>query len=106
MKEDSTNLDDSLDQDIEEINENMYLTAYFHCDKGSGNIVEDITDNNVEGVINYNCIQEAGDDGSKNDDLIWSHVLEEFEPLEYEDKWGRKSPGSHAIRFSSMLYLI
>ena len=31
---------------------------------------------------------------------LWSEVLEEFEPLEYEDKWGRKSPGAHSIKFS------
>ena len=29
--------------------------------------------------------------------------MEEFEPLEYEDKWGRKSPGAHSIKFTKKL---
>jgi hypothetical protein len=46
-------------------------------------------------------MSESASQDEKVDDLIWTSVLEEFEPLEYEDKWGRKSPGSHAIKFSS-----
>jgi hypothetical protein len=38
-----------------------------------------------------------------NDESIWTAVLEEFEPIEYEDKWGRKAGGAHAIKFSSKL---
>ena len=101
MKEENTNIDDSLDQNIEEINEIQYLTAYYHCDKGSGLVVEDITENNLEALVSYNSTADTGEE--KFDDIIWTPVLEEFEPLEYEDKWGRKSPGSHGIKFSSYL---
>ena len=41
-----------------------------------------------------------------NDESIWTNVLEEFEPIEYEDKWGRKGTGAHAIKFSSIFLLI
>jgi hypothetical protein len=106
----STNADqdDSIDQQIEEISEQLYLSAYFHFDKGSGNTIEDITENNNECVILYtNPSVLTGDNltdsdvSSKVDDFIWTPVLEEFEPLEYEDKWGKKSPPPHAIKFSS-----
>lgn len=59
--------------------------------------------NNNEKPNNYD-----NEDGNFNieDHILWSPVLEEYEPLEYEDKWGRKSPGSHAIKFSSKLNLL
>ena len=95
---------------IEDISENLYLSAYYHCDKGSGEVVEDITDNNNEGKIYYvNPLQNKNTNininNVQNEENIfipdlWSEVLEEFEPLEYEDKWGRKSPGAHSIKFS------
>ena len=97
---------------IEDISENLYLSAYYHCDKGSGNIVEDITDNNNEGTIYYvnPYINKNENLNSNINDIqieenmfipdLWSDVLEEFEPLEYEDKWGRKSPGAHSIKFN------
>ena len=98
---------------IEDISENLYLSAYYHCDKGSGEIVEDITDNNNEGKILYvNPLLNRNDNINNNINInniqneeniyipdLWSEVLEEFEPLEYEDKWGRKSPGAHSIKF-------
>lgn len=99
---------------VEDISENLYLSAYYHCDKGSGDIVEDITDNNNEGKIQYinplinkneNINNNMNINNIQNEENIfipdlWSDVLEEFEPLEYEDKWGRKSPGAHSIKFS------
>ena len=99
---------------IEDISENLYLSAYYHCDKGSGDVVEDITDNNNEGKIYYvnpniqnnnNINENMNINNLQNEENIfipdlWSDVLEEFEPLEYEDKWGRKSPGAHSIKFS------
>ena len=104
---------------IEDISENLYLSSYYHCDKGSGDIVEDITDNHNEGKIYYINPQQNNNNldidtnmninniqqGEKNYFIpdIWSDVLEEFEPLEYEDKWGRKSPGAHSIKFSKNL---
>ena len=110
------NFDLSSNCNIEDISENLYLSSYYHCDKGSGDVVEDITDNHNEGKIYYiNHIENNEDNNNNiNQDLninnqmenktnipeIWSDVLEEFEPLEYEDKWGRKSPGAHSIIFS------
>ncbi len=102
--------ENSLDENIEEISEAIYLTAYFHCDKGSGTAIEDISDNGNEATISYNSMMLSSNQAPENDEycngnsedrVLWSAVLEEFEPLEYEDKWGRKSPGSHAIKFSS-----
>ena len=115
------NEEDQFDIDsnnnIEEISENLYLSSYYHCDKGSGSIVEDITDNHNDGTIYY-VIPNENSEIDINNNLnvnniqqqnnsfipdIWSDVLEEFEPLEYEDKWGRKSPGAHSIKFSKKL---
>ena len=93
---------------IEEISENLYLCVYYHCDKGSGEILEDITDNNNIGKINYinplmnnnvNINQNMNNEENIYIPDLWSDVLEEFEPLEYEDKWGRKSPGAHSVKF-------
>ena len=110
------NDDDQFDLDsnnIEEISENLYLSSYYHCDKGSGDVVEDITDNHNEGQIYYINPQENNNininniQQEENNNIfipdIWSDVLEEFEPLEYEDKWGRKSPGAHSIKFSKQI---
>ena len=112
------NVEDQFDIDstnnIEDISENLYLSSYYHCDKGSGDVVEDITDNNNEGKIYYLNPQENKEFNNTNNNInntqqeennnyipdIWSDVLEEFEPLEYEDKWGRKSPGAHSIKFT------
>ncbi len=89
------------------------MTAYYHCDKGSGVIIEDISDNGNEGSISYNTMivstnpvleNDEYNNSNSEDRVLWSPVLEEFEPLEFEDKWGRKSPGSHAIKFSSKLF--
>jgi len=59
-------------------------------------------------MLSSNPIVENDEYGNGNseDRVLWSNVLEEFEPLEYEDKWGRKSPGSHSIKFSSNFSLI
>ena len=109
------NAEDQFDIDsnnnIEDISENLYLSSYYHCDKGSGDVVEDITDNNNEGKIYYLNPQENKEFNNNINNTqqeenniyapdIWSDVLEEFEPLEYEDKWGRKSPGAHSIKFT------
>ena len=125
-KNDITNVNEStIDQfdldsncNIEDISENLYLSAYYHCDKGSGDVVEDITDNNNEGKIYYVNPFMNNNENNINDNIninnlqneenvfvpdLWSDVLEEFEPLEYEDKWGRKSPGAHSIKFSKEL---
>ena len=100
--EDDFEIDPNINS--EEISENLYLTAYYHCDKGSGFVVEDITDNLNEAKLSF--VNPEPDPSNPNTNVdndegaLWTNVLDEFEPLEYEDKWGRKSPGAHAIRFS------
>ena len=41
----------------------------------------------------------------QSEEYAWAGPLEEFEPLEYEDKWGRKSPASYSIRFTSIFLI-
>ena len=80
------------DDTMNNINENV--EDQFDID--STNNIEDISENNTNNNIN-NTQQEENNNYIPD---IWSDVLEEFEPLEYEDKWGRKSPGAHSIKFT------
>ena len=109
--------DDSIDlnDNIEEIKEELYLSAYYHMDRGVGNIIEDITDNKNDAIIGsiYNNINNAGNTQNKKKDKekkeeiqkdedmkeIWGDILEENSPLEFEDKWGRRVPPPHGIIF-------
>ena len=124
VKIDELNQSDvNSETNIEDINEELYLIAYYHCDKGSGEIIEDITENKnnakITCIYNLNTSTVQKTDNKKNDkknkqkeevhnteiDMknVWTDVLEENEPLEYEDKWGSRSPGAHAIIFSKRL---
>ena len=110
--------DDEINENsnLEDITEDLYLSAYYHMDKGNGELIEDITRNQNNAKIN--CIYNANtnkdkkntksskkEDPSQDDALkaIWSDVLEENDPLEYEDKWGRRSPPGHTIIFTKKL---
>lgn len=105
---DTSNINDedpSISQDIEEINENMYLSFYLRCDKGNGTIIEDISPNSNDGQISI-ALPEANintnmDETNKEDKFIWSPPLEENDPLELDDKWGRKSAASHSLIFNT-----
>lgn len=101
-EEEGFDVDIDPNMNSEEISENLYLSAYYHCDKGSGFVVEDITDNLNEGKLSVTNPQPQNNMNPEvqEEDTLWTNVLDEFEPLEYEDKWGRKSPGAHAIKFS------
>lgn len=109
--------DDEINENsnLEDITEDLYLSAYYHMDKGNGDLIEDITRNQNNAKIN--CIYNANtnkdkkntksskkEDTSQDDALkaIWSDVLEENDPLEYEDKWGRRSPPGHTIIFTKI----
>lgn len=94
---------DSLNSNVEELNENKYLIGYFHCDKGSGDIIEDISQFELKARVQAAL---TSNDYENFDDVVWSGSLEEFEPLEFEDKWGRKSPASHSIKFTSILLFL
>ena len=110
--------DDEINENsnLEDITEDLYLSAYYHMDRGNGDLIEDITKNQNNAKIS--CIYNANtnkdkknvkfakkEDTSQDDALkaIWSDVLEENEPLEYEDKWGRRSPPGHTIIFTKKL---
>ena len=101
---------------LEDIKEELYLSAYYHMDRGSGDTIEDITNNQNNAKISCiynsqnntdkkNLKKSVKKDENQEDDLkqIWSDVLEEDEPLEYEDKWGRRSPPGHSIIFTKKL---
>ena len=110
--------DDSIDlnENIEEIKEELYLSAYYHMDRGVGNIIEDITDNKNDAIIgniynkninntgsapNKKKDKEKKEEIQKDEDMkeIWGDILEENSPLEFEDKWGRRVPPPHGIIF-------
>ena len=61
------------------------------------NYIENNQLNNSNINLNINNIQ---DNNNSYENQLWSNVLDEFEPLEYEDKWGRKSPAAHSIKFN------
>ena len=123
VKSDDFEDEDDLDNNgnIEEISEELYLSAYYHMDRGVGNIIEDVTDNKNDAIIDciYNKAivnqssgniqnkkkekkEEKKEEIQKDEDLkeIWGDVLEENAPLEFEDKWGRRIPPPHGIIFS------
>ena len=113
--------EDEMIQNLDEISEDLYLSAYYHMDRGSGDTIEDITknQNNAKITCIYNTATAAAqekkdkkvpkllkkEEAPPEDDLkqIWSEVLEENDPLEYEDKWGRRSPPGHSIIFTKKL---
>ena len=114
--------DDDIDPniDVDEIDETLYLSAYYHMDKGVGRILEDTTDNRNDGIIgsiynskileiqnNKNTKKEEQMDKKeleKYEDLkeLWGN-LEEKAPLDFEDKWGIKVPPPHSIIFTNEL---
>ena len=115
IRKEELNEDDIDLNDYDDVSEELYLMAYYHCDKGNGEILEDITQNQYDAVIK--CIYNASDNNAKKDNKdkkddnnednemknIWSDVLEENRPLEYEDQWGRRSPPAHSIIFTKNL---
>ena len=119
IKKEELNDDDEVNENtnLEEITEDLYLSAYYHMDRGNGDIIEDITknQNNAKITCIYNTQNATQDkkapkivkkeENTQEDDLkrIWSEVLEENDPLEYEDKWGRRSPPGHSIIFTKKL---
>ena len=125
LKENQINSDDNDENDdnfngyMDDISEELYLCAYYHCDRGDGEILEDITqnennaiikciyNNNVDKKDNNNVKKEKKEIDENNEEEtiknIWSEVLDENRPLEYEDKWGRRSPPPHSIIFSKKM---
>ena len=108
--------EEEMNLNLDEISEDLFLSAYYHMDKGNGDTIEDITKNQNNAKISciYNSQNPADkkapkilkkEENTQEDDLkqIWSEALEENAPLEYEDKWGRRSPPGHTIIFTKKL---
>jgi hypothetical protein len=105
--------------DLDDITEDKYLSAYYHMDRGIGDTIEDVSIyqnhakisciyNNQNPIIKKSVTVKV----DKKEDLtqgeidlkqIWSDALEESQPLDYEDKWGRRSPPGHTIIFTKKL---
>ena len=80
--------EDIINEDTkpEDIEEQKHVLFYFRCEEGSGNQIADISDNK------YKC--EFGEVRESP----WScEKLEESQPLEYEDKWGKVNQPSYSI---------
>ena len=114
--------DMDINEYLDDLSEDLYLSAYYHCDRGNGEILEDITQNENNATIKciYNSIdkkdkknpkkekkdkKDKNEENNEEDEMknIWSEVLDENRPLEYEDKWGRRSQPAHSIIFTKNL---
>ena len=88
-------------------------------DRGIGDTIEDVSIyqnhaklsciyNNQNPIIKKSVtvkVEKKEDLTQGENDLkqIWSDALEGSEPLDYEDKWGRRSPPAHTIIFTKKL---
>ena len=68
---------------------------YWRFDEGKGVTVENILGNNLSGTIEF----KGGPDAAEN---VWI-PLEDGDPMELEDKWGKKCPTQFAVSFRSDL---
>ena len=61
---------DDLDENDfdEDISEDLYLCAYYHCDRGNGEILEDITQNENDAIIK--CIYNDNNNNNNDDKKI------------------------------------
>ena len=105
--------------DLDEITEDKYLSAYYHMDRGIGDTIEDVgmyqnhakisciynnQTPNIKKSVQIKMDKKEEVKQAENDlKQIWSDALEGNEPLDYEDKWGRRSPPAHTIIFSKKL---
>lgn len=86
--EPDTMVEDTRPDDIEE---QKKIVFYFRCDEGSGTQIEDISDNKYK--CEFNQARESP----------WSQdKLEEAQPLEYEDKWGKANQPSYSIDLTTI----
>lgn len=76
--------DDAASQDDPDAGEFSDLLVYYRCDDGKGDTLDDLSDYANEGTI-----QVDGNDP-------WM-ALPEDEPMELEDKWGKKCPPQFAV---------
>lgn len=75
------------DEDLgaDDLDEKQSLVLYWRCDEGKGIVINDMTDNDL------NCNLASEDQWSED-------PLEDGEPLDYEDKWGKTNTASYSVR--------
>lgn len=76
-----TEIFEEIKQESDIVSEDVKLLRYFRCDESKGDIIVDlVTDEEV-------TIPEEA----------WGDQLDDGEPLDYEDKWGRKCHASYSL---------
>ena len=68
---------------VDDFNEKQYCVMYWRFDEGRGEVVTDVTDNEVNGNLGG---AEWGEE-----------KLPDGEPIEYEDKWGKLNVPSYSV---------
>ena len=84
-------IEDPFDQNFqqeEEKDQFSNLQIYWRFDEGKGLILNDLSDYEINGVLE--C------EGEHDNDEIWI-MLDDGDPLELEDKWGKKCPTQYGI---------
>ena len=83
--------DDPFEQNFnheEEKDQFAGLHIYWRFDEGKGTTINDLSDYEVNGILEIN--------GEHDNDEIWN-MLDDGDPLELEDKWGKKCPTQYGI---------
>ena len=70
------------------LRETHLTIVYWRFDEGKGNTLENLTKAELTGEID--ALNEAEADG------LWT-ALDDADPMEFEDKWGKKCPVQYAI---------
>jgi WD40 repeat protein len=84
-------IEHEIRQEQMEEDDNDLIYLYFRCDEGKGNCLNDVVSNKVVRI---------------NDDQ-WAGMLEEGEPLDYDDKWGKQaSPSYRVLLFNDSFVIV
>lgn len=79
-------MNESLDDQTDEVDERKYLKAYWRAEEGNGPQIADVSDKGIPLVA------------VKDNELVWHHeVNKDHEPLDYEDKWGKVNSANYAF---------
>ena len=82
-----------IDQEIEEKaeeSENDLIYLYFRCDEGKGTLLNDVVNNKTLNI--------------KEDQ--WAGMLEEGDPLDYDDKWGKQAAPNYRVLLFNDSYVV
>lgn len=88
--------EDPFDQNFnqeEEKDQFASLQIYWRFDEGKGTTINDLSDYEINGVLE--------NDGEHDNDEIWN-MLDDGDPLELEDKWGKKCPTQYGIDLNAV----